>query len=296
VSDAGETVREVVTPEGVPLRFAVAGAGDRLGAFAVDGIVLVGAALGLALVAAAAAFAMRGVGLAAGLVAFFLLRTFYFTWFECRPAGATPGKRLLGLRVIDAHGGTLTPEAVFTRNFMREIELFAPLALALGPEAVLPGHPGWVRLAGSAWLFVFSAMPLFNRDRLRVGDLVAGTLVVRAPRAVLLEDLSAAPARGPRASAPLAFSPAQLDLYGIRELQVLEALLRERTSRGQALEAVARRIQRKIGWRVPGGPVDARAFLLAFYTAQRARLEQRLLLGDRRETKRSGPSSASRRP
>jgi uncharacterized RDD family membrane protein YckC len=161
---------------------------------------------------------MRGVGLAAGLVAFFLLRTFYFTWFECRPAGATPGKRLLGLRVIDAHGGTLTPEAVFTRNFMREIELFAPLALALGPEAVLPGHPGWVRLAGSAWLFVFSAMPLFNRDRLRVGDLVAGTLVVRAPRAVLLEDLSAAPARGPRASAPLAFSPAQLDLYGIREL------------------------------------------------------------------------------
>jgi len=294
VSEPGEAVREVVTPEGVPLRFAVAGAGDRMGAFAIDCALLVGAALALALVAALAAVATRGVGLAAGLVAFFLLRSFYFTWFECQASGATPGKRLLGLRVIDAHGGTLTPEAVFTRNFMREIELFAPLALALGPEAMLPGHSGWVRLVGSAWLVVFAALPLLNRDRLRVGDLVAGTLVVRAPRAVLLEDLSAAPARGPRASAPLAFSNAQLDLYGIRELQVLESLLRERTPRAQALEAVAKRIQRKIAWR--GGPVDAHAFLLAFYTAQRARLEQRLLLGERREAKRSGPPGPSRTP
>jgi uncharacterized RDD family membrane protein YckC len=294
VSQAEEAVREVVTPEGVPLRFSLASAGDRAGAFAIDCTFLVAAAIALAAVATLAAVASLGVGLAAGLVSFFLLRTFYFTWFECRASGATPGKRLLGLRVIDAHGGTLTPEAVFARNLMREIELFAPLVLALAPEALLPGHSRWTRLLGSMWLLVFAAMPLLNRDRLRVGDLVGGTLVVRAPRAVLLEDLSAAPPRGQPLSPALAFSTAQLDVYGIRELQVLESLLRERTPRARALEAVAKRIQLKIAWSGPPGRVSARDFLLAFYTAQRARLEQRLLLGDRREAKR--PGRATRRP
>lgn len=290
--DAG--VRQVVTPEGVPLRFALATLGDRIGAFAIDCTFLVGASVVLVVLVALAVVATRGLGIAVGLVAFFLLRSFYFTWFECRASGATPGKRLLGLRVIDAHGGMLTPEAVFARNFMREIELFVPLAAVLAPEALLPEQPPWARFAAAAWLGVLALMPLFNRDHLRVGDLVAGTLVVRSPKALLHEDLSAAtPAK--KADVPaFAFSPDQLDLYGIRELQVLESLLRQRAARPSALEAVAGKIQRKIGWLRPGGSVDARAFLQAFYSAQRARLEQRMLLGDRRESKR--PGTATRRP
>lgn len=288
-----EDWREVVTPEGIPLRFTVARAGDRVGAFLIDCTIIVAGAIALLLAALFLVAAARGLGAAVALVAFFLLRNFYFTWFECRWQGATPGKRLLGLRVIDAHGGMLSPEAVFARNLMREIELFVPLVALLAPEALLPGVPWWARLASSVWLFLFALLPLLNRDRLRVGDLVAGTLVVLAPRARLLEDLAAAAPPGPGAAAP-AFTAEQLDLYGIRELQVLEELLRQPAPAPIALEAVARQIQRKIGWDAKARPVEAEAFLRAFYRAQRARLEHRMLLGERREAKREG--RLTRRP
>jgi uncharacterized RDD family membrane protein YckC len=287
--------REVVTPEGVPLRFAVARVGDRMGAFLIDGTLIAGACVVLA-VALIPLLSMRGVTAAVGLLAFFLLRNFYFTWFECLWQGTTPGKRALGLRVIDARGGMLTPEAVFARNLMREVELFLPAVALLAPEALLPDVPRWMRLPALAWLLVFAALPFFNRDRLRVGDLVGGTMVVRSPRTLLRDDLSAAPGRraGP-AAAELAFTVEQLDLYGIRELHLLESLLREARPRREALQAVAARIQLKIGWTAPPGTrPDAEAFLRAFYTAQRARLEHRLLLGERRQTKRAG--RLSRRP
>ncbi len=282
---AGATVREVVAPEGVPLRFTLARAGDRVGAFLIDGVIVVGAAVLVAVATAALTLAARGVGLAAGLLAFFLLRNFYFTWFECRWQGATLGKRLLGVRVIDAHGGTLTPEAVFARNLMREVEFFLPLTALLAPEALLPDVPTWARPLALAWLFAFAFLPLFNRDRLRVGDLVAGTLVVLAPKAVLREDLSA----HRRASSPAwTFTPEQLDVYGIHELQVLETLLRQPSRNPATLEAVAEQIRMKIGWAPGVGEVDAEAFLRAFYTAQRARLEHRMLLGERRQSKKPG--------
>jgi uncharacterized RDD family membrane protein YckC len=124
-----------VTPEGVPLRFMIAGVGDRVAAFLIDGLMILGAAIVVAIVIGLGAATSRGLGLAAGFVAFFLLRNFYFTWFECRWHGTTPGKRAVGLRVIDAHGGILTAEAVFARNLMREVEVFLPLVAVLAPES-----------------------------------------------------------------------------------------------------------------------------------------------------------------
>ena len=288
-------VREIVTPEGVPVRFVVARAGDRLGAFAIDGFIIVAASVVLLLVAVPAAAALPGAAAAIALVAFFLLRNFYFTYFECR-TGTTPGKRLVGLRVIDAHGGMLTAEAVFARNLMREIELFLPLVALLAPEALAPDVPAWLRLPCLAWLLVFALLPFFNGDRLRVGDLVGGTLVVRRPEVILRHDLSATTptARGPE-PALLAFTAEQLDLYGITQLQLLEKVLRDAYRNRDALAPVADRIQRKIGWMAPTGrPVEAEEFLRAFYNAQRTRLEQRLLLGERRQEKRAG--RLSRRP
>ena len=278
--------REIVTPEGVPLHFVVARAGDRIAAFTVDILLIFGASQVVILATVVLMGATRGIGLAVGLVAFFLLRNFYFTWFECLWQGTTPGKRAVGVRVIDGHGGILTAEAVFARNLMREVEVFVPLVAVLAPESLLPGIPAGVRWLALAWLFVLALLPLFNRDRLRVGDLVGGTLVVRAPSFVLREDLSAPASAGPSV---LTFTDAQLDLYGIRELQVLESLLREARPRAQALEAVAKKIQAKIGWVPPGAArIDDEDFLRAFYTAQRARLEHRMLLGERREAKRPG--------
>jgi hypothetical protein len=132
-------------------------------------------------------------------------------------------------------------------------------------------------------------MPCFNRLRLRVGDIVAGTMVVRLPRPILLPDLSAAPAPGARAAVERAFTPEQLSLYGIYELQVLEELLRRDDGPGtrSAMAAVAKKIRKKIGYAAATPGDDDPAFLRDFYAAQRAWLEGKLVLGTRRERKDS---------
>jgi len=273
--------RVVVTPEGVPIQFAVAAAGDRVGALILD-LLLIGAGVLAVLVPlfwlAAAGRATADLVIATAILATFLLWTFYFPFFELAWQGQTPGKRKLRLRVVDAAGGPLRAEAVLARNLTREAELLLPMLALSGGETVFPGAPGLARLAALAWLLVFGFLPLFNRDRLRVGDLLAGTLVVRQPEAVLLEDLSARAATG----AP-AFTDAQLDVYGIYELQVLEQVLRQEVpGRAAALDAVAAKIREKIGWE---GPSASEPFLRAFYAALRGRLEHRMLLGRRREDK-----------
>ena len=288
-----EPRREIVTPEGVSLRFILAGPFERLAAFLIDAVIIVTAAVMIAL---ALAFGLAFVAVNAFaillMLAWFFLRNFYFTWFECRWQGATPAKRLLGLRVIDRAGGSLSADAVFARNLMREVEVFLPLVVFLVPDAVWPSAPGWARPLAAVWLGILALLPLFNKDHLRPGDIVGGTLVVRAPRVVLLEDLTEAVAAAP--SGPrFSFTQEQLDLYGIYELQVLEDLLRRNTPLA-TLSEVARRIQKKIGW-LAAPNEDAERFLRAFYAAQRARLEQRMLLGERRERKRAG-SASTRRP
>lgn len=286
-------VREVVTPEGVPLRFTLADAGERAGAFLIDLAILMGCSIALLVATVILAGAAGGIGLAIGMVSFFVLRTFYFTFFESRWKGATPGKRALRLRVVDAHGGPLTAEAVFARNLMREVEFFVPLVALLAPASLGESLPGWARLVSLGWLLVFAFLPLFNRDRLRPGDLVGGTLVVRAPRALLLEDLSGSrTSRAAEVAAHFRFTREQLDIYGIYELQVLEELLRSHGPvRWESLRAVADKVQAKLRWQPPVSDRDAERFLHDFYTAQRRRLEQKMMLGHRQERKR-----ATRRP
>lgn len=286
IAQATPRIREIATPEGVPLRFTLALAGDRAAAFLVD----VGVILAALLVPALGALALLLAGLpVAGdlvaailLLAFFLIRTFYFTAFELAWQGQTPGKRRLRIRAVDARGGRLAAEAIIARNLTRELELFLPAIVLLGPGALFPGGPGLLRLLAFGWMLLFGFLPLLNRDRLRVGDLLAGTVVIAVPAPVLLDDLAAG--RAP-AAAPVRFTEAQLDVYGVYELQVLEDVLRGRGTPGHeaAVATVAGRIRRKIGWEGPPGPDEP--FLEAFYVALRGRLEQRLLFGKRRESK-----------
>jgi uncharacterized RDD family membrane protein YckC len=210
------------------------------------------------------------------LLGFFLLRNGWWLIFELGPRAATPGKRIFGLRVAARDGGRLSADAIFARNAMREIEVFLPLTFLAIPGR---GVDAWIALLGLTWSGVFLFFPLFNRDRLRVGDLVAGTWVVRRSQRKLVADLTEArPAQGQT----IRFSPVQLDAYGAKELQVLESVLRQNQPR--VLTAVAERIRGKIGWVHREGESDW-AFLDAYYAALRSHLESKLLLGRRRRDK-----------
>jgi hypothetical protein len=151
--------------------------------------------------------------------------------------------------------------------------------------ASLGGGGGWTiaGLAAAAWFLIFALMPLFNRDTLRAGDIVAGSWVIEAPRrrlepAMSLQPEGAADAQTP---SPFAFSDAELSVYGEYELQTLERLLRE--DRADAIEAVHRTIAAKIGREAYWG--QERAFLEAYYRQLRARLEAGLRMGRRKADK-----------
>jgi uncharacterized RDD family membrane protein YckC len=297
-------IHSVLTPEGVALPFVVAAAGDRASAFLVDMLVIVGGTILVWILAGlVSTIGMGELGVTFAILVAFLLWNFYFVYSEVHRGGTTFGKRRAGLRVIARGGGPLTAEAVFARNLMRNLEFFLPVAALLSPKgSILPDAPGWGTLLAFVWLLVFALMPLFNRDRLRCGDLVAGTLVVKAPTAVLLDDLAdRGPDRGerplrrergrpaaPAADPEFAFTREQLDIYGVHELQVLEDLLRrddQGTLDGRILDEVAEKIKLKIAWPRERWRVPPRRFLDAFYRAQRGLLEQKLLFGQRRERK-----------
>jgi hypothetical protein len=165
-------------------------------------------------------------------------------------------------------------DAIFARNAMRELELFLPLGFLFvyGREAGVCGA-----LAGMIWCAVFVFFPLFNRDRLRVGDFVAGTWVIRAPKRPLELDLAAVE----RAS-ELSITQAEADVYGVKELSVLEDVLRRKDE--DTMQAVASRIRAKIKRAKARGETD-QAFLEAYYLALRTRLEGRMLFGHRRRDK-----------
>jgi len=280
VVETPKRVRELVTPEGVDLKLELAEASERAGAFLIDAAVIVGT---LILITILTGFAAAGTKfktveplLVIWVLIYFLLRNAYFIGFELHTGAATIGKRVLGLRVATRNGGRLTADAVIARNAMREIEIYLPLSFIFA--APREQVDAWMTLAGLAWSGLFLFFPLFNKDRLRVGDFVAGTWVVRAPRRRLSADL----AREDVEALGFTFTPEQVDAYGVMELQVLEDVLR-RGDRA-TLNAVTRRIQQKIAW--TSGPEETdRTFLDAYYTALRRKLEAGLLFGRRRRDK-----------
>jgi uncharacterized RDD family membrane protein YckC len=272
--------RTLITPEGVDLGIEIATAGSRLGAFVLDMLMMV-AGMIVFTILVLSVFAIMGLktpdsAAIIWILGMFALENFWFIFWETQARGATPGKRVMKIRVAMRNGGRLTADAVFTRNAMRQLELFIPLTM-LFTGAMELGAWGW--LAGLIWSGIFLLFPLFNRDRLRVGDLLGGTWVVDAPRKRLAPDL----ASGSREKlARFTFTPAQLDAYGVMELQVLEDVLR-RMDR-VTMVAVATRIRTKISWRIEAGETDF-DFLSAYYAGLRQRLEQRLLFGHRRKDK-----------
>ena len=269
--------RTLITPEGVDLSLRLASGGQRIAAFLLDlvfmWLILIGATL-IAFFVALSGGWLRTAAII-WLLGFFLLRSCYFILMEMGPRAATFGKRIVGVRVVARSGGRLTADAVIARNMMREIEFFLPLSI-LGANSATGLADTATTLFALLWCSIFLFFPLFNRDRLRVGDLLAGTWVIAAPKRSLGLDLIAAG----RPAGRRTFTPEQLDAYGTFELQTLEKVLRSGNS--EALTTVADTIRAKIGaW----DNVPDSEFLNAYYEALRVHLERKLLFGKRRVDK-----------
>ena len=288
------------TPEEVPLVFELAHLGSRAFAFMIDFFVVAASVL---LIVAIAIEALQGAFsdgdtdramIVSAIVdlSVFVIWNFYFILTELRWQGRTVGKRIAGIRVIARDGGPLSADLVFARNLLRDLETLIPLLAILEPKVIGLEDPALLLICW-LWLGLLALMPLMNRYRARVGDLVAGTLVVQAPAERLLPDLvqrdeHSDKEAGPGVDPRFPFTTEQLDTYGIRELQILEDVLRRYPNEidPDLLDTIADKIRRKIDWHAPEGTMSGSyEFLRAFYAAQRARLEHKLLFGQRQEKK-----------
>jgi uncharacterized RDD family membrane protein YckC len=157
---AQQGFERVVTPEAVPLELDVAGLGSRGIAIAIDMLIQIGIFVVLGFFMAAT-HPSDTVGLVVIIVAVPLIFWGYFFLFEGIWHGRTPGKRTQHLRATRADGQPMSGAQMTVRNLVRIVD-FLPLYYAIG----------------------CTAMVLTKRSQ-RLGDLAAGTLVIREPKAVL---------------------------------------------------------------------------------------------------------------
>lgn len=145
-----DTLRHVETPEGIELSLRVAGPVARALAWAIDSVIRYGVLWGLLMVSVL--FGQGGIGL--WLIALFLAEWLYPALFEMYAGGATPGKKALGIKVIQTNGAPVDWPAALIRNLLRAVD-FLPLLYGFGLVTMV-----------------------CNRNFQRLGDLAAGTLVI----------------------------------------------------------------------------------------------------------------------
>lgn len=218
-----DTSQSVATPEGVDLSLVPAGLVPRASAFAVDlfiRLVILGLlSMGL--------LVLGHFGLGLLLLASFLVEWFYPVAFEVLGNGATPGKRMFGLQVVESDGRPVGFAPSVIRNLLRSAD-FLPFGFGAGLLCML-FHPRFQRL----------------------GDLAAGTLVVWAPAPLAAPVLPPGPAQAPAVrlrlaeqKAIIAFAERSLRLSGARQAELADLLQPLTHARGAAgvekLRAIAR--------------------------------------------------------
>lgn len=280
----------ILSPEGVPLTLKVAGLGVRIAAQLADLLLTLAAAGAILILLALLELTEPHTLLAIAMLLFFLTRVPYYVVTELLWNGQTLGKRLMKIKVVSHDGRSLSTHAIVLRNLLKEAEIFLPGTLLLALDVASP----ILSLIALAWVVMAFLIPLLNPWRQRLGDLLAGTHVIHLPQPVLLKDLAQTTIPQESDGTRITFLSHQLDHYGAFELQTLETLLRADPGRmtpvayanhRATLATIIEKIRRKIGYADPVDPADHPAFLQAFYTAQRAHLEQRQLFGDRRADK-----------
>ncbi|MEJ7810560.1 MAG: stage II sporulation protein M [Gemmatimonadaceae bacterium] len=204
-------VVDVETPEQVVFSYTLAGVGSRAAAAALDYLILSGVLAALYLLLAiggGALVARRLVSEEAGgwlyavlSLALFAIQWGYFVFFEAFADGQTPGKRQLGLRVVQDGGYSVSLAASAVRNLIRILDMQPAVFYGVG-----------IVSAG------------ISRSGKRLGDLVAGTVVVRERSTAVAPALGMAPAAGaPAATARLSNAEYELLDRFVARRQALDA-------------------------------------------------------------------------
>jgi uncharacterized membrane protein SpoIIM required for sporulation/uncharacterized RDD family membrane protein YckC len=171
---------EVDTPEHVAISFALAGPGSRFLAFLLDALLLAGILTALilgAVLLVMAGLPLRSMPFALATLLLIVFSTFwgYFIWFEGMREGQTPGKKRFGLRVVHEGGYPITLRGAAVRNLVRLVDV-QPF-----PSCIVGG-----------------ALILLHGRAQRLGDMAAGTVVVREQRVTALPEEAAQPAGPPQ--------------------------------------------------------------------------------------------------
>ncbi len=243
----------IVTPDAVELDLPTAHVGSRGIAFLVDLVILAIAELililGLSALGAAAGQVPTWAGMSVLIVTTLVVWMGYPIAFETLWRGRTPGKALLGLRVVTVEGGPVGLRHAAIRAFLGLVDLY----LTSGGVAIITA--------------------LVTEDGQRLGDLAAGTLVLRERT-------------GHETPGPVVFDPprgwkdytARLDVsaLGTREYGLIRSFLRRSgqladETRADLARRLAEQVAPTVGGVDEGRPADAEIYLRCVAAAYQRR-------------------------
>ena len=162
--DRLDTLQSIELAEGVEIHLRMAGPYVRVLAYLLDFLIRVGLAIVSYLLVLLVSLVMGlNVGGGIAMLIMFVMSFFYYVIFEAGKRGASPGKRIMGLRVVDTSGAPITFGQSFIRNILRFADMMPAVSLGV---MVLPSY-------GLGLLCT-----LLNKRFQRLGDLLANTVVI----------------------------------------------------------------------------------------------------------------------
>jgi uncharacterized membrane protein SpoIIM required for sporulation/uncharacterized RDD family membrane protein YckC len=244
----------VETPEHVEVRLELAGVGSRMAAAVLDTILLYLSLLLLIIVGSNVVNdgwlggTARGWFAALTILLLFALIWGYFAAFEAWNGGRTPGKQALGIRVVMDTGRPVTVGAAVIRNLVRLLDCYFPL---------LPILP--------ALLLMF-----LNKSNKRLGDMAAGTIVVRdRPTDWVLGAAAAAPA----GEEPVETGPPELSED---EFRLLDRFLGRQNDLDVAVQVrITTELARRFEGRIPRRTDDIQAYLVQVFAEEQLKRRSR---------------------
>lgn len=163
-----DTLQAIELAEGVEVRLRIAGPLPRGIALGIDMVFEILIIIIAGIILAIAGLSSFGPQVTAGLamLAWFFMSWWYPVLFEAGRKGATPGKRIMGLRVVQTSGAPITFGQAMVRNFLRVADSMPMIPYAL---------TGFIPMPTMAFGLVAC---LATRRFQRLGDLAAGTVVI----------------------------------------------------------------------------------------------------------------------